>query len=102
MQEHEQQVAAIQAEVAAQNDELDALQRDFDAGKSEAVMNFFALVLDHSHYPSDFPQDFRLAYVPESKQLVVEYDFLASTLSHRSAPTSTPRRRGRSRRQRDL
>jgi hypothetical protein len=61
MQEHEKQVAAIQAEVSAENDELDSLQRDFDACKSEAVMNYFALVLDHSHYPSDFPQEFRLA-----------------------------------------
>ena len=74
VREHEKQVTAMQAEVAAQNDELDGLQRDFDAGKSEAVMNYYALVLDHSHYPSDFPQEFRLAYVPESKQLVVEYE----------------------------
>ena len=37
-------------------------------------MSYYALVLDQSPYPSDFPEDFRLAYVPESKQLVVEYE----------------------------
>jgi restriction system protein len=37
-------------------------------------MQYFALVLDASRYPDGFPQRFRLAYVPESHQLVVEYE----------------------------
>jgi restriction system protein len=32
------------------------------------------VVLEASSYPDDFPQQFRLAYVPESHQLVVEYE----------------------------
>jgi restriction system protein len=30
------------------------------------------MVLGASRYPSGFPQQFRLAYVPESRQVVVE------------------------------
>jgi restriction system protein len=36
-------------------------------------VQYFDLVLGNSVYPDDFPQHYRLAYVPESKQLVVEY-----------------------------
>jgi len=32
------------------------------------------MVLERSEYPDGFPQEFRLAYVGESKQLVIEYD----------------------------
>jgi restriction system protein len=31
------------------------------------------MVLERSHYPDGFPQLFRLAYIPESHQLVVQY-----------------------------
>jgi restriction system protein len=37
-------------------------------------MQYFALVLEASGYSDDFPQQFRLAFVPESRQLVVEYE----------------------------
>jgi restriction system protein len=32
------------------------------------------MVLERSEYPDDFPQNFRLAYAPESKEMVVEYE----------------------------
>ena len=32
------------------------------------------MVLERSEYPEGFPQNFRLAYVPESKELVIEYE----------------------------
>jgi restriction system protein len=32
------------------------------------------MVLGNSVYPEDFPQHYRLAYVPESRQLVIEYE----------------------------
>lgn len=32
------------------------------------------MMLERSEYPEGFPQDFRLAYVPESKELIIEYE----------------------------
>jgi restriction system protein len=32
------------------------------------------MVLDRSNYPDGFPQSFRLAYAPEPKELVIEYE----------------------------
>ena len=37
-------------------------------------MNYFTIILGASVYPDGFPQHARIAYIPESKQLVVEYD----------------------------
>ena len=46
----------------------------WDARSPAAIVNYFTLVLGASAYPDDFPQHAKVAYVPESKQLVVEYD----------------------------
>ena len=62
--EHEKQVA-----------ELEQFQTDLKAGTPEAIVNYVTLVLEASSYPAAFPKHAKLAYVPESKQLVVEYDF---------------------------
>ncbi len=37
------------------------------------MVQYFALVLERSNYPEGFPQAFKLAYVPESRQLVIQY-----------------------------
>lgn len=71
---HEEAMAKEQDEVRAQNEEIDALQADHKAGNVEAIISYFALVLDRSSYPEGFPRQYRLAYVPESKQLVIEYE----------------------------
>jgi restriction system protein len=41
---------------------------------SEAIVDYFTMVLERSDYPKEFSQQAKLAYVPESSQLVVEYD----------------------------
>ncbi|HSH79925.1 MAG TPA: hypothetical protein VLA19_15470 [Herpetosiphonaceae bacterium] len=71
---HDQRVVKIRAEVDAENAEIDQFQRDLEAGSADAVVNYCSLVLEASVYPEDFPQHAKVAYVPESKQLVVEYD----------------------------
>lgn len=71
---HERQVAELQEKTAAQHAEIARLQRDFAAGTPDALVTYFTLVLEASAYPDDFPQHAKIAYVPESKQLVVEYD----------------------------
>ena len=71
---HERHVAELREKTAAQHAEIALLQRDFAAGAPDAVVTYFTLVLESSAYPDDFPQHAKVAYVPESKQLVVEYD----------------------------
>ena len=72
--EHERAMAREADAVEKHNAELSALEAGYKEGATEAVINYFALVLEHSRYPEGFPQTFRLAFVPESRQLVVEYD----------------------------
>lgn len=57
-----------------QHAEIDSFREAFNSRESAAVVRYFALVLKGSRYPKSFPQHAKLAYVPESLQLVVEYD----------------------------
>jgi restriction system protein len=59
---------------ADQHAEVDRFSRAFQEGNPDAVVGYFELVLQRSHYPNGFPQTFKLAFVPESRQLVVEYE----------------------------
>jgi restriction system protein len=71
---YEQQVAEEQRRIAIQHAEVDGFQRDVFAGSPQAIVDYFSMILASSPYPDGFPQHTKLAYVPESKQLVVEYD----------------------------
>jgi restriction system protein len=71
--EYEENVTQERAKADAANAEIDAFRLAFEQGQPEAVVTYFDLVLSGSAYPDGFPQSYRLAYVPESKQLVVEY-----------------------------
>lgn len=70
---HEVLVGDVTSKVAARNAEIDRFRADFDRGVPESVVTYFDLVLQASSYPDGFPQHTKIAYVPESKQLVVEY-----------------------------
>lgn len=71
--EHAARIADLASQAERHNTEIDAFRRDFEAGDPDAVVNYFDLVLQASTYPESFPRRARLAYVPESKQLVVEH-----------------------------
>jgi restriction system protein len=71
--EHQRTIAAIEERLARQHAEVEAFKSAFEAGEPNAVVQYFALVLERSHYPEGFPQGFRLAYIPESRQLVIQY-----------------------------
>lgn len=73
--EHQQAEAAARERLDRQHAEVEAFKASFQAGRPEAVTQYLALVLELSRYPEHFPQRFRLAYVPESRQLVVQYQF---------------------------
>jgi restriction system protein len=72
--EHEETVKVLQREVAEQHQRIEKFEESFRKGEPEAVCRYFDIVLQRSNYPTDFPQVARLAYVPESKQLVIEYE----------------------------
>jgi len=70
----ERQVAEAHQRVALQHAEIDDFQRELSASSPSAIVDYFTMVLASSNYPDSFPQHAKLAYVPESKQLVIEYD----------------------------
>jgi restriction system protein len=72
---YQQYATEEQRKVAAQHAEIDNFQQELNARSPLVVRNYFTMVLDASAYPDGFPQHAELAYVPESKQLIVEYDF---------------------------
>lgn len=60
--------------VQQRDQEVDELESAYKSGDVAAVVTYNSMVLDRSEYPDGFPQKFRLAYVPESKELVIEYE----------------------------
>lgn len=67
--------ARVEAErITAQHAQVDAFRTSYERGKPEAVVNYSSMVLAASRYPDGFPQQHKVAFVPESRQLVVELD----------------------------
>lgn len=71
-------IVALEMSADAHNREVDAFKVGLSLGDPDAIKAYAGLVLDHSPYPEDFPQEARIAYVQESKQLIV--DFRAPTI----------------------
>jgi len=72
--QYDQGVAAERARVAKLNERLAARQKDFTGGVPEAVEWFVCSVLERSRYPQEFPRTFQVAYRPENRDVVVEYE----------------------------
>jgi restriction system protein len=66
-------VDAAAAGATRQHQDVDTFETDYKRGDLDAVVSYCSMVLDASRYPPEFPQLFKLAYVPESRQVVVEY-----------------------------
>ncbi len=71
---------AANAEAQRQHAEIDAFEADYRSGVQDAVAGYCSLLLEASQYPSGFPQRFKLAYVPESRQVVTEYELPTVTV----------------------
>lgn len=67
-------VDAANAQARKQHQEIDAFEADYRRGDLDAIVSYCSLVLESSRYPARFPQEFKFAYVPESRQAVVEYE----------------------------
>jgi restriction system protein len=70
---YDQYLAGLAATDAAQHADIDAFAAAFASGDPDAVVTYLDLVLHGSAYPDAFPQHYKLAYTPESRQVVVEY-----------------------------
>lgn len=80
MDEYEASKRVYLEKVRLREIEVDELQAAYNAGDVSAIITYNTMVLERSEYPDDFPQKFRLAYVPESKQLVVEYELPGTSI----------------------
>lgn len=72
--EYEKSIESFNAKVCNRNQEVDELKEKYEAGDPVAVSSYNSMVLERSSYPEGFPQEFRIAYVPESKELVIDYE----------------------------
>lgn len=72
--EYEKDATEYVRQQTAQHQKVNEFATGYVSGAADAIASYCELVLQRSAYPEDFPQEFRLAYVPESKQIVVEYE----------------------------
>ncbi len=71
--EHQALVDREQAEVAAHNENVELYKQEFSAGETNAVVNYFELVLENSVYPTAFPKKAQVAFAVETKALRVDF-----------------------------
>src|SRR5688500_1870807 len=62
-----------EARITAYNAEVDRFAAAVAGADPASVVEYFAMVLGNSVYPDDFPQHFRLAYLPKQRHLLIEY-----------------------------
>jgi restriction system protein len=71
---HDVQVRDQRTSVEAANAKIEEFRCHLDEGRPEAVVDYLGMVLDSSSYPDAFPEGHKVAFVPESRQLVLEHD----------------------------
>ena len=72
--EHDELEAKRRAEHDAEVAQVDDFAGGVAASEPDALVDYFGLVLNASRYPETSPRRHRLAYVPDSRQLVVEFE----------------------------
>jgi restriction system protein len=65
---------AFLRKVTQRDQEVSELEEAYDAGDPSAIKTYSTMVLERSEYPEGFTKCFRLAYAPESKEMVIEYE----------------------------
>lgn len=58
-----------------ENKIIDLKKEKYLSGDCESVLDYCDVVLSNSEYPSEFPQEYDLDYNPETKIIVVDYQF---------------------------
>ena len=64
---------SAEAEVRDHNAAVDELERNFLAGTPDAVEEYDSQLLDLSQYQVGFPHELQVAYRPEPRELIIEY-----------------------------
>ena len=72
--EYERTATAVRTKAATQNAAIEARKVAFNAGEPDAVEWFASRILDASRYPDGFPQKYQVAYRPENRDIVVEFE----------------------------
>jgi restriction system protein len=62
----------IERAAVEHNDEIDGFKASYEAHERDALIDYFELVIEGDLLPYVLPSTFRIAYVAESKQLVIE------------------------------
>ena len=75
LSEHQAKLRKLDEAAVQQHQEIDSLKAGYESGEKESVRAYCDAVLSSQTFPENWSQSFKLAYVPESKQIVVEYDF---------------------------
>ena len=70
---HDRKRAAYLENVRRRNAEVDDFAQRYRTHEVDAIVAYNNMVLERSEYPEGFPEDFSVAYVPESKELVVDH-----------------------------
>jgi restriction system protein len=73
-QKYEESKKAHEAKIQRRNEEVEEFEECYKQGDPKAVAGYNTMVLERSDYPEGFPLEFRVAYAPESKQLVIDYE----------------------------
>ncbi|HPG38270.1 MAG TPA: restriction endonuclease [bacterium] len=71
---YDKEKQAFNFKVQQRNSEVDEFEKAYRNGDPDAVSSYCTMVLERSEYPEGFPQEFRIAYLPEPKELVIEYE----------------------------
>jgi restriction system protein len=73
-QQYDKDKNDFKTEVMNYNKEILEFNHLYRVGDPNTVSVYCNLVLEKSEYPENFPKEYRLAYVPDSKELVIDYE----------------------------
>jgi len=75
--QHQQTVEEYEAQYQAAREEIDRFHSAYRSSELESIETYCIMVLERSSYSDRFPQTFKVVYVPQSKEVVVEYELPA-------------------------
>jgi len=72
--DHEAENVCRLAEIQERNSEVSQTEWAYRSGEPAAVVAYCSLVLNQSIYPDEFPREGKTAFIPPSKELVVDFE----------------------------
>jgi restriction system protein len=73
-EEYERNKKAFEEKVTSRNADVDEFEKVYFIGDIDEINTYNSMVLERSSYPDGFPHNFKIAYVPESRQIVIDYE----------------------------